>query len=362
MKKVLCAATSVLLLAFGASTALAVGNIYSGLAETERGGGIETTLSVQQSAVPADEDVFVTVTMRNNGERTAHVLKWYTPYDDVEDMLFTITRDGQPVSYLGPHYKRAAPRAADYLRLAPGKSFTRTVEISSLYDFSKSGAYQIQYNVASAHLLAEKRSGPAQGISSNAVGLWVVGRAPESRMVASEVEKVTGSVSFTGRCSATRQSTLLSALNSASTYANNAVSYLNGTPGATPRYSTWFGAYSSTNWNTVKANFGAIKNVFDVKPITFDCSCKKSYYAYVYPTQPYKIYLCKAFWLAPMTGTDSMAGTLIHETSHFDVVAATDDVAYGQSAAKSLALTNPSLAITNADSHEYFAENTPFQP
>ena len=353
---------SALMLVFGASTAHAVGNNYSELAETERGGGIETTLSIEQSAVPADEDVLVTVTMRNSGARPALVLKWYTPYDDVEDMLFTVTRDGQPVSYLGPHYKRAAPQAADYLRLAPGKSFTSTVEISSLYDFSKSGVYQIQYNVASAHLLSDKRSGPAQGISSNAVGVWVGGRAPASRMDASEVEKVTSSVSFTGRCSTTRKSTLFSALNSASTYADNAVSYLNGTPGATPRYSTWFGAYSSTNWNTVKANFGAIKNVFDVKPITFDCSCKKNYYAYVYPTRPYKIYLCNAFWSAPMTGTDSKAGTLIHETSHFDVVAATDDVAYGQSAAKSLALTNPSLAVTNADSHEYFAENTPFQP
>jgi peptidyl-Lys metalloendopeptidase len=35
------------------------------------------------------------------------------------------------------------------------------------------------------------------------------------------------------------------------------------------------------------------------------------------------------------------------------------DYAYGQSAAKSLATSNPSNAIMNADSHEYFAENNP---
>ena len=81
-----------------------------------------------------------------------------------------------------------------------------------------------------------------------------------------------------------------------------------------------------------------------------------------YPNQPYKIYVCNAFWSAPMTGTDSKAGTLIHEMSHFNAVAATDDWAYGQTAAKSLAISNPTKALDNADSHEYFAENTPAQP
>jgi len=45
--------------------------------------------------------------------------------------------------------------------------------------------------------------------------------------------------------------------------------------------------------------------------------------------------------------------------SHFNVVAGTDDHVYGQSGAASLAISNPSLAVDNADSHEYFAENTP---
>jgi len=36
-----------------------------------------------------------------------------------------------------------------------------------------------------------------------------------------------------------------------------------------------------------------------------------------------------------------------------------DFVLSGQSAAKSLAISNPTLAIANPDSHEYFSENTP---
>jgi peptidyl-Lys metalloendopeptidase len=101
----------------------------------------------------------------------------------------------------------------------------------------------------------------------------------------------------------------------------------------------------------------------DTQPITFDCTCKKkNVYAYVYPNQPYKIFLCGVFWTAPATGTDSKAGTLIHEMSHFNVVASTDDWAYGQTNAKNLALSDPVKAIDNADSHEYFAENTPSLP
>ncbi|WP_457324067.1 M35 family metallo-endopeptidase, partial [Roseateles sp. P5_E11] len=101
---------------------------------------------------------------------------------------------------------------------------------------------------------------------------------------------------------------------------------------------------------------------FQTAALTLDCSCKDSgTYAYVYPTQPYKIYVCGAFWSAPMTGTDSKGGTLVHEMMHFNVIAGTDDWAYGQSAAKSLAKSSPTKALDNSDNHEYFAENSPFQ-
>ena len=75
-----------------------------------------------------------------------------------------------------------------------------------------------------------------------------------------------------------------------------------------------------------------------------------------------QLYPCNAFWTAPAKGTDSKAGTLIHETSHFTNVASTDDWAYGQTAAASLAISDPAKALDNADSHEYFGENTPALP
>ena len=322
--------------------------------ETAEAGNISVSLSVPKAALSAREAVLVSVTLRNDGPRAARLLKWHTPAEDVEEALFDVTVDGEAVAFLGPHYKRPAPQEADYLTLAPGESLTRTVALSDFYDLSRTGSYRVSY--------AAQPHGAVAAFHSNAVEVWAEGRANVLREAAAAPGGTTtlGAVTFSGRCDATQQSTLLQALNAASTMANGANTYLAGTPSGTPRYTTWFGAFSSSGWNTAKTHFVAIKDALDTKPITIDCGCKKTYYAYVYPAQPYKIYVCKAFWSAPLTGTDSKGGTLIHELSHFNAVAGTDDYVYGQSGAKSLAISNPTQALGNADNHEYFAENTPF--
>ena len=112
----------------------------------------------------------------------------------------------------------------------------------------------------------------------------------------------------------------------------------------------------------VNTHFTAISNAWDTAAVNFDCKCKQNAYAYVYPSQPYNTYLCKVFWLALLAGTDSQCATLIHEMSHFDVVAGTDDYVYGQTNARDLADSNPDQAIMNADNHEYIAENNPSLP
>jgi peptidyl-Lys metalloendopeptidase len=320
-------------------------------------GEIAATLSMGTSSLSAKDDVAVTVTLTNVSSRTVKLLKWHTPANGVEESLFEVTRNGQAVPYIGRHYKRAAPTAEDFIALAPGESLTRTVSLAGVYDLSETGSYSIRFAGAT-----HDGDEAASHFASNSVTVWAEGRPnvfPEA-----EGERVVSAfgLSFTN-CTSTQQSTITSAVSSAKTITNNSVSYLtNTTPGNTSRYKTWFGTYSSTNWSTAKSHFNAIKTAFDTKAVVVDCSCRQSYYAYVYPTQPYKIYVCNAFWSAPMTGTDSKSGTLVHEMSHFNVVAATDDHAYGQTAAKNLAISSPTKALDNADNHEYFAENTPALP
>ena len=303
-------------------------------------------IAAEKASFSASDPVMVKVTITNTGQKPVKVLKWYTPVEDVEESLFKVTRDGAAVEYVGAHFKRLPPTGNDYLNLKPGDSFSSTLDLGQYYDLSNSGLYALEYNY------------DVTALASNKIQFAVEGRT--TPFLAVVPEAVTGSTSFT-KCTASQQTTLISARSNASTYASDSLSYLNtGTHG--PRYTTWFGVYDLNRYNIVKNHFVAISDAMDTKPVTFNCGCKKkNVYAYVYSNQPYTIYLCGVFWTAPMTGTDSKAGTLIHEMSHFTVVASTDDWAYGQSAAKSLATSDPNKAIDNADSHEYFAENTPFQ-
>jgi hypothetical protein len=53
------------------------------------------------------------------------------------------------------------------------------------------------------------------------------------------------------------------------------------------------------------------------------------------------------------TGTDSKAGTVLHEHTHSD--ASTDDNVYRQAGSRALAINDAGRATENADSHEYYA-------
>jgi peptidyl-Lys metalloendopeptidase len=289
-------------------------------------------------------------TLANHGLETVLLPRWEVPGSDFEDDLFELRRDGEVVPFVGKHYKRAAPAGADLVALEPGRSLSAIIDLSSLYLTNEVGEYTIVQRGGEPALrsnqVAAIRFAPAFDLDGSQARAALV----ETNLVAPAYRN----------CSSTKQSQIASALSQADVYAANALAYMNaGTAG--PRYTTWFGAYSSSRFNTVKQHFSTIRSAVASKKITFDCGCTNSAYAYVYPNSPYVIYLCNAFWSAPTKGTDSKAGTIIHELAHFNVVAGTDDWAYGQGACKNLAKSNPTRAVDNSDSHEYFVENTPAQ-
>jgi peptidyl-Lys metalloendopeptidase len=320
----------------------------------------DVTITFEKASFGSDESVPVTVSITNPNKGPIRILRWLTPVDGVEDDLFVVTANGKPVEYIGKHFKRAAPADKDYLILRAGETIDARVDLSGFYDLSQTGFYEVAFRADSFSLYSKTPDFSANEdfMQSAKVSAWIGGRV--TKFEAEPLDSVIGSTGFTS-CTSTRQSSLLTARDNAYSYSVNSFDYLNaGTVG--PRYTTWFGTYNSTRYNKVKGNFGSIRDAMNNASVTFNCTCTSSAYAYVYSNQPYTIYLCNAFWNAPSTGTDSKAGTLVHEMSHFTVVAGTSDYAYGQSAASRLASTNPKRAIANADNHEYFAENTPSQP
>ncbi len=324
-------------------------------------GGLTVDLKVAQSEFRASQDVLVTVTLSNRTKQPARILKWLTPADGVDASLFTVTRDGQPVAYTGAQVKRPAATDSDYLVLEPGASVSNVVDLGDVYDFTGTGRYEISYNVSSYDLF-DKKGTPAKGkdaLASDTISVKAAGRAAKGKPPPPPPPPGPGQNAFNA-CTDRATVGAQRRPHAGEGYAANATSYL-GANNQGPRYTTWFGVFASARYSTVTSHFNAISSAMQNAGITFDCSSKQNVYAYVYPNRAVQDLPRRVYWTAPATGTDSQAGTLIHEMSHFDHVAGTDDVVYGQAGAKSLAISNPDAAITNADSHEYFAENNPSQ-
>jgi peptidyl-Lys metalloendopeptidase len=333
------------------------------LPPSEDGGAARLLVQVQapQGEFRLDEPLVVSWSLTNESDRPLWVLRWFTPVDGIEANIFAVTRNGQPVPYVGKLVKRPAPTPEDYLELQPGQTLQLAVDISAAYDLTVKGDYAVRFREERL-VVKESPEGPEVKATVQTLGeaqFWVEGREEGERELQLDL-----SAMYVGgytNCTNTQKSTLSSALNYAVTMATNGYNYLVNYGKTSSRYKWWFDYRSnpsSTYFSTVKSHFSAIKDALANQPVTFDCSCTQNYYAYVYPNQPYKIYLCQAFWSAPMTGRDSKAGTLVHEISHFYAVASTDDWAYGATAAHNLAVSQPSKAIDNADNHEYFAEDS----
>ena len=320
----------------------------------------------------ADNAGMVQFKVTNTSKQAIKVPSWQLPSGALNSDLFEVYSGSKKVEYVGAMIKRGAITEADFITLRAGETKLITADLSSVYDMSQDGEYSIRFKSYLQGAKTEKgqslttNNGRMALLASPALRLQVEGALPVLNFEEKAKPGAGGGGSVNGvttvGCSATQTSTIGSVMTAARNYTENSKQYtVAGTSG--PRYTTWFGTYTTTRYTTVKSHFAAIDSAMDQAggQIKINCGCNQSYYAYVYPNRPYEIFVCRAFWTAPNTGTDSKAGTLVHEMSHFDAVANTDDVVYGQAGAKSLAISNADDAVRNADSHEYFSENTPNQ-
>jgi len=146
--------------------------------------------------------------------------------------------------------------------------------------------------------------------------------------------------------------------------------------GDTAEFTHWFGTFEAAKAERVRENLKRIYTAIRDERIRIYCghpeepTCKGGTYAYVYRSEPFALSLCPDFFTLPtMPGggpTDAayeygtMEGTIIHEMSHFEVVANTDDVCYGRTACARLARTEDYNAVINADTYQYYAEDVAF--
>lgn len=357
MKLSLTGVVATVLMSFGASAFAVDGNPLS------------VQLSAKSDKAAPSESVLWQMT--NRSSEILYVLRWETPLDGMSKSIFNVSYNGVPVRYMDKIVHWGHPEAKDFVRIAPGQTLSAEVNLAASYEMVEGGNYSVGFAGDMSYVVAEdavkgnvSELGAAQ-LDADPVSVYSAGRSPAFY---SQLGATTGPLTFVkaatyANCTATRQTTAGAGHTQAKSYATNALNYLNaGSTGA--RYTTWFGSYTATRYSTVKSHFSKISAALNNSTVTYDCFCEANLadaYAYVYPNQPYTIHVCNAFWSAPTSGTDSRGGTIVHEMSHFTVNGGTQDYVYGQTGAKNLARTNPNKAVANADSHEYFGENTPFQ-
>ena len=324
--------------------------------------------------------------LTNQSDRPVRILKWHTPLEGAKSDMFHVETGGKRAVYLGRLDKRAAPVEEDFLTLTAGETTSVEIDLTAEYDIVEAGNYNVRYRknllqygseptgalIKQFNKVPKTPKAPALTMRVG-TGLFRLLEARPSRLVngieaehaakLADAERERRVPAFSG-CSAARQGILKNALVEAVKIATDArdalvnASHCGEVTGR--RYAEWFGAYSAGRYGKVRDHFSKIVDALNNQTITFFCDCEEANtYAFVNPTKPYEIHLCGAFWNAPLSGTDSQGGTIVHETSHFNVVAGTDDHQYGQSGCRTLANSRPDDAIDNADSHEYFAENRP---
>ncbi|KAJ8084767.1 hypothetical protein PM082_003544 [Marasmius tenuissimus] len=308
------------------------------------------------------ENFKLTTSLVNTGDEPLRLLKDpRTALSSLPTNAFAITGvDGASPVFTGayakfvPEYVVKNNIETAFVVLEPGQSFQVDHDLSTAYNFTRpgEGSYDIRAN--SLFLYIDPATNEIAELQAS----------HEEPLKAS----FTGSLSYVPRhvkrvgfdtCNDDQQAQLIAAAESAVTYANDAHAYLTSHTSSTTRYVSWFGEYDDGRHSTVVDHFNAIKGYPFTGDSTYTCFCTDAG-VYAYVTGDFGVInLCGAFWNAPNTGTDSRAGTLIHESSHFSQIAGTQDHVYGQSGARSLGQSDPSAAIANADSHEYFAENNP---
>jgi peptidyl-Lys metalloendopeptidase len=336
--------------------------------------GLTVRLEAQHPGFGTNEPSTLLYTLRNDSPEDVFVLYWQTPLRGIFGDLFDVRLDGQAVSYLGPIIEWATPQERDFILIPSGGELSTSLDLSAAYKISRSGEYWVKYRAPQNMNPLNKE---AARLESNAVTFWVEApRGPTMPNFEAE-ELAQGSPVFkpiVPSCSNERQAQIRAMFEKAKSITRSALNRLNaGTmeAGYTDKdYRTWFGCYDEKRYETVKRNFSKVLDALSSKTFAFLCEeCKVTYpdaIAYVFPNQPYIVHLCNnRFWNRPLSDNlNSRAGSLVHEVSHFAVVANTEDFTIGADSssvreAQRLAKTQegPIYAVKNAHSYQYFAES-----
>ncbi|KAB5594846.1 Deuterolysin M35 metalloprotease [Ceratobasidium theobromae] len=304
------------------------------------------------------DSLSVTTIVHNTGNETLKLLNHpHSLLSTSETDKFGISSENGSPEFIGkmvkyvPDYAIKQNDPASFTVLEPGQMREITHNLAGMYNFTTAGpgnyklsAHNIFYHVdGSGNLTTIEATVGSEPTIFGIAGELVSKTAMERRQP--HIVRRAGSGPNFLQCTPAQKSDIELAVVGAQSLTSAAIVYLGKVNAATPRYTTWFGRYDKTRRDTVLNHLNAISGKF--KTSTYNCKppggghCDPGDFAYVFPSQPGTVYLCSDFWKSPQTGTDSKAGTVVHEHTHFTIYGGTDDFYNGQAECKQAAISNP---------------------
>lgn len=146
--------------------------------------------------------------------------------------------------------------------------------------------------------------------------------------------------------------------------------------GDTDEFRRWFGDYTRRGADDLRRDLKSVytairdEDMHNICVNTGSDGCKGDTYAYIYRDEAWTIHYCRPFFglpsvigispSAPNLENGTIEGTVIHEISHFDQTAGTEDYCYSRTDCARMARWDSNSARRNADSLQYYAEDVLF--
>lgn len=333
----------------------------------------------------------ITVTLKNLTGKDYYILLRNTAFDSIHSDCFTITCDKQAVEYDSLKVKWAELSEKSFCLLPAGQKKSVTISLAERYLFTHGGKTTLWYHprlvytqhledfkqemrttelsviVKNFHILEGRNIYPTKGLHAQFRQKNELGEHIKTIKMYANEEYASPQIIFHEEKHPNESKNFFTNLVTEGHYAM--INYLIHTineldPKYFPtnlHYKMVFG--DADNIAKTEENYEAIRKAMQQEQIyerNDDPDMEDDTYAYVIGTNP-TVYLCKLYTESPLSGTDSRLGILLHELSH--IYAQTDDVEidkvsyYGRRLCRKLAIEHPDLAITNADSYEFFTES-----
>jgi len=282
------------------------------------------------------------VIFSNPSSAPVRILQRGTPLEGVWTDMFDIRDEhNNRVEYIGKMVRRVlVPLESEYVNIPARGEVSTVIDLGQNYEFETGGKYNVTLDLP-------LYSQVVYTISGEQVVSFELKEVPKRASIA-------GPQGYTN-CNSNQIAQIQTAISGSITESSRSVTCLTGRTCNTQSVE-WFGPYDSANHNydiNVFRSVGNRLNNFDFNGYCNPAGCGNNVYGYVYPTDPtFTVYLCAVFWRLP----EERVNTVVHEMSHFRSLGGSSDYAYGQTACRSLARSDPYRASRNADNICYFSE------